>query len=67
MVHPEQSEGAHLLDDLGGEAVVVLEREATGDHLPGDESTDDIDELQSHVIAGGGAHVRSLHRCEVYI
>ncbi len=61
MVTAEQSEGAHLLDDLGGEAVLVLQAGGDRYDLVGHEATDGVDDRLSHIVAGGGARVRSLH------
>ena len=52
MVTPNRPSVAHLLDDLGGEAVLVLELGGDRRDLTGDEPTDRLDDLLSNVVAG---------------
>ncbi len=49
----EQPQVAHLVDDLGGEAVVALERAGHRNDLLGDEPADGVDDLEADVLVGG--------------
>ena len=69
MVMPNRPERAHLLDDVGREAVLVLELGGDRDDLAGDEPSDGVDDLLPHVVAGrcgSASGVCMMEKCTLW-
>ena len=56
----EEAEGAHLLDDLGGVAVLPLQLRSDRNDLTGDEPSDGLDDLPAYLVLLFNGHRRAF-------